>query len=112
MTDIRARRTHVCICQLRNIDPQSNARIKFRLETVPLQENDDGELITPGSEDWIITGQVFPQSGIYANQSVPIKIVIGKDFPAKPPGVFSRILLFHPNIDDRGGRLIFIRVEF
>ena len=94
----RVRRVFTSIQQLRNIGPRSNATIKFIVDTTPF--DDDEEPSTSG--DLVIEGRLIPNSPLYNQGSLPVRLVIGPQFPFSPPKVISTIPLYHPNVDNNG----------
>ena len=96
------RKIYLLTNQLKNIGPNTTAPIKFILEKTPFDDIDDDEDQCPSETNGTITGRLLPKSTVYRNGSLPIDIVLGPNFPVKPPKIFSKIQLFHPNVERTG----------
>jgi len=98
MADRQTPRIYALINDLRNIGPTSNAKIKFILDGTPW----DNDNQPSPSGDRIITGRLLPNSSIYAQGSIQIHIILGLQFPFKPPKVCLQTKVYHPNVSDEG----------
>jgi hypothetical protein len=96
--------------QLKNIGPRSNAPIKFIYEGSPLDDMDDDD-DEPASfkESFVIKGRLLPHSDLYKEGSLGVQIVIGKEFPFRPPKVEMTMPMFHPNIKKDGKENVLIQ---
>jgi len=94
----RVRRIYTSTQQLRNIGPRSTATIKFIVDTTPFDDDDEPTV----SGDLVIVGRLMPNSPLYNQGSLPVRIVIGPEFPFRPPKVISTVPVYHPNIDING----------
>jgi ubiquitin-protein ligase len=90
------------ITRLKLLDTNT-AEVRFRLQTSPFTGDEDtDELATQKREDYIITGQVFPNSDIYRERSFLIELKLTKNFPADPPEVKFLTPIYHPNVGLKG----------
>ena len=94
----RMRRVFTSIQQLRNIGPRSDAKIKFIIDTTPFDDDEEPS----GSGDLVIQGRLMPNSHLYNHGSLPVRLVIGPQFPFGPPKVISTVPVYHPNVDKNG----------
>ncbi|CAF1052693.1 unnamed protein product [Rotaria sp. Silwood1] len=86
------------VSQIKNIGPTSNAPYKFIVESTPF----DDESEPSSSDECIITGRILPNSDLFKHGSLRVQIVLGAQFPFKPPKVFVKHPMYHPNIEKNG----------
>ena len=108
MSNARLKATNTSVNRLRNIGPNSNAPVKFIVDSTPFNDDDDQPSQKEG--DWIIEGRLLPQSEIYRNGAIRMQFTIPTGFPFKPPTVILKTPVFHPNVTDKGER--FQRILF
>ncbi len=97
----RMRSINSSINALKNMGPTSNEPIKFIYEKSPFDGDDDDDTAKP-TGDIIITGRLLPNSDIYQQGSIKTEIILGTQFPFKPPKVMLKTKVYHPNIAENG----------
>jgi ubiquitin-protein ligase len=90
---------------LKNMGPTSNEEIKFIYEKSPW----DDENVREPEGDFIITGRLLPNSDIYKEGSIKTEIILGTQFPGKPPRVVLKTKIYHPNVDEKGKETLIIK---
>jgi ubiquitin-protein ligase len=84
---------------LTNMGPTSDEPIKFIYNTSSW--NNDANAPEP-TGDIIITGRLLPNSDIYRQGSIKTEIILGTQFPFKPPKVVLKTEVYHPNVTNDG----------
>lgn len=74
---------------------------KFLLDKNPFDDVDEEKAAAERNE-YIITGQVFPQTGIYKETGFEIEMKLTSQYPDQPPTVRIITPVYHPNIEDNG----------
>jgi len=97
----RMRLINASVMALKNMGPRSNEPIKFIYEKSPFDDDDDDDTPQPAG-DFIVTGRLLPNSDIYRQGSIKTEIILGKEFPFKPPKVVLKTKVYHPNIYESG----------
>lgn len=82
-----------------------DASPRFVLEKSPFNDFDEEE-IDEGTyieqDEYLIIGQIFPQSIWYKNGLIKIEMIVTSDYPAEPPRVRFLTPVYHPNIEPDG----------
>jgi ubiquitin-protein ligase len=82
---------------------KENAEVRFKLIESPFMGDEDGgDLANKKREEYVIIGQIFPNSEIYRERSYKIEIKLTKSFPGDPPEVRFLTPIYHPNVDPDG----------
>jgi len=85
--------------ELKNMGPKSDKPIKFIVDKTPFDDEDE---TPPSSEDLTITGRILPNSDLYNTGAFQIEMILGPQYPFKPPQVRFKTPTYHPNIDKAG----------
>jgi ubiquitin-protein ligase len=71
---------------------------KFILEKNPFDDNEE-------RDEYIITGRVIPEAGIYKESGFRIEMKLKSNYPTEPPEVRFLTPVYHPNIEINGGSM-------
>lgn len=88
------------VCRLKLLT-KADAPVRFILETTPFDDWDEVEPTLP-SDEYCITGRIFPQSEIYKESSFRIEMKLTIKYPQEPPIVRFITPIYHPNIEKDG----------
>ena len=80
---------------------QGDDLAKFILDKNPFDDEEE-ERAAAERDEYIITGRVMPQTGIYKEMGFEIEMRLKSDYPNKPPEVRILTPVYHPNIEDDG----------
>ena len=82
----------------------NDAEPRFRVKQTPFDSSDDNQNQASGGQDdeYLITGQIFPNSDIYKERSYMIEIKLTKAYPHEPPQIRFITQIYHPNVDKDG----------
>lgn len=99
MSDLRSKRTVTSLNRLKNIGLTSQATTKFILDSNPFEDEDN-----PPSpkDDWLINGRLLLNSPIYKDGAIKLQMVIGLEFPGRPPRICLKTQIYHPNVSKEG----------
>jgi ubiquitin-protein ligase len=76
---------------------------RFRLQQSPFTgDEDEDELANQNQEEYVIIGQIFPNSNIFNERSYSIEIKLTKTFPFDAPEVRFLTPIYHPNVGKDG----------
>jgi len=96
------KRLYTDITRLKLLD-KDKAEVRFRLQKSPFaNDEDDNELANQNQEEYLVTGQIFPESNIYNERSYLIEMKLTKTFPIDPPEVKFLTPIYHPNVGTDG----------
>ena len=102
MTEPRLnKRLYTDINRLKLLD-RENAPTRFRLQQSPFPDDEEALEAAQQKPEFIITGQIFPQSNIYNQRSYLIEMKLTKLFPIEPPEVRFLTPIYHPNVSVEG----------
>ncbi len=90
------------ITRLKLLDTD-DAEVRFRLKESPFSGNEDDEQLAADKRaEYIVTGQIFPNSDMYRERSYLIELNLTRNFPANPPEVRFLTPIYHLNVDKEG----------
>ena len=90
------------ITRLKLLDKVSE-EARFRLKDSPFTgDEDEDALASQKREEYVVTGQIFPNSDIFRERSYLIEIKLTKNFPMDPPEVRFLTPIYHPNVGKDG----------
>ncbi len=90
------------ITRLKLLD-KDDAEVKFRLKESPFSgDEDEDELTSQKHEEYVVVGQIFPNSRIYRERSYLIEMKFTKVFPINPPKIRFLTPIYHPNVGKDG----------
>jgi ubiquitin-protein ligase len=74
---------------------------KFILEKNPFDDEEE-EKVAAARDEYIITGRVLPETGIYKENGFKIEMKLKSNYPTEPPEVRILTPVYHPNIEKDG----------
>lgn len=78
-----------------------NAPVKFILEHNPFDDEDEENDAT-ARDEYIVTGQIFPDADIYKEGAFRIEMKLTSKYPDEPPVVRFLTPVYHPNVAKDG----------
>lgn len=89
------------ICRLKLLT-KADSPVKFLLEKSPFDDFDENEPTNVQPDEFVIIGQVFPQSDIYKESAFRIEMKLTLKYPQEAPIVRFLTPIYHPNIEKDG----------
>jgi len=81
---------------------------KFILEKNPFDDEEE-EKVAAARDEYIITGRILPETGIYKDNGFKIEMKLKSNYPTEPPEVRILTPVYHPNIEKDGKSRLFQR---
>jgi ubiquitin-protein ligase len=79
---------------------------KFILEKNPFDDEEE-EKAAAIRDEYIITGRVLPEAGIYKENGFEIEMKLKSNYPKEPPYVRILTPVYHPNIETDGNSRLY-----
>jgi len=84
---------------------KGDEQAKFILERNPFDDAEE-EKAAAAKDEYIITGRVFPTSGLYKEVGFRIEMKLKSSYPEQPPEVKLLTSVYHPNIEKDGKSML------